>query len=76
MGDYEPQWSAEEQTMIDMMVMKGYGVVPVIKREFTIINLYTPDGSNHPLLFRDDTEYGAIRKVFKFVCEGKGSKYA
>ena len=76
MGDYEPQWSAEEQTMIDMMVMKGYGVVPIINREFTVINLYTPDGNTQPLLFRDDTEYGAIRKVFKFVCDGKGSKYA
>ena len=76
MGQYEPQWSAEEQTMIDMMVMKGYGVVPNINREFTTICLYTPDGNTQPLVFRDDTEYGAIRKVFKFVCEGKGSKYA
>ena len=76
MGDYEPRWSDEEQTMIDMMVLRGYGVVPIINREFTVINLYTPDGNTRPLLFRDDTEYGAIRKVFKFVCNGKGSKYA
>jgi hypothetical protein len=75
MGYYEPQWSAEEQTMIDMMVLRGFGVVPIINREFTVINLYTPDNTQ-PLLFRDDTEYGAIRKVFKFVCDGKGSKYA
>jgi hypothetical protein len=76
MGYYEPRWSAEEQTMIDMMLMKGYGVVPIINREFTVINLYTPDGNTQPLLFRDDTEYGAIRKVFKFAMDGKGSKYA
>ena len=76
MGDYEPQWSAEEQTMIDLMQIKGFGVVPIINREFTVINLYTPDGNDHPLLFRADTEYEAIRKVFKFVTDGKGSKYA
>ena len=75
MGEYEPQWSSEEQTMIDLMELKGFGVVPIINREFTVINLYTPDNSQ-PLLFRDDTEYGAIRKVFKFVSDGKGSKYA
>ena len=76
MGEYEPQWSAEEQTMIDLMKLAGFGVVPVINRDFTIINLYTPDGNTQPLLFRDDTEYGAIRKVFKYVTDGKGSKYA
>lgn len=76
MGDYEPQWSAEEQTMVDMMLLAGYGVVPVINREFTTIQLYTPDGNDRPLVFRADTEYEAIRKVFKFVTDGKGSKYA
>ena len=75
MGYYEPRWSAEEQTMIDLMEIKGFGVVPDINEEYTIIQLYTPDNS-HPLMFRDDTEYGAIRKVFKFVTDGKGSKYA
>ena len=75
MGYYEPRWSAEEQTMIDLMEIKGFGVVPDINKEYTIIQLYTPDNS-YPLMFRDDTEYGAIRKVFKFVSDGKGSKYA
>jgi hypothetical protein len=76
MGEYEPQWSAEEQTMIDLMKLAGFGVVPNINREHTTIQLYTPDGNTTPLVFRDDTEYGAIRKVFKFVTDGKGSKYA
>lgn len=75
MGYYEPRWSAEEQTMVDMMLMRGFGVVPDINKEYTIIQLYTPD-NDHPLMFRADTEYEAIRKVFKFVTDGKGSKYA
>jgi len=75
MGDYEPQWSDEEQTMIDLMKLAGFGVVPIINRDFTTIQLYTPDGSTRPLVFRDDTEYGAIRKVFKFFNEGGKSKY-
>ena len=74
MGQYEPQWSDEEQTMIELMKIKGFGVVPDINREYTIIQLYTPD-NDRPLLFRDDTEYGAIRKAFKYFTEGKGSKY-
>ena len=74
MGQYEPQWSVEEQTMIDLMELKGFGVGADINREYTIIQLYTPD-NDRPLLFRDDTEYGAIRKAFKFFTEGKGSKY-
>ena len=76
MGYYEPQWSAEEQTMIDLMKIKGYGVVPDINRDYTIIQLYTPDGNDRPLMLRDDTEYGAIRKAFKFFTDGKESKYA
>ena len=75
MGYYEPRWSAEEQTMIDLMEIKGFGVVPDINKDYTIIQLYTPKNT-HPLMFRDDTEHGAIRKVFKFVSDGKGSKYA
>ena len=74
MGYYEPQWSVEEQTMIDLMEIKGFGVGADINREYTIIHLYTP-GNDHPLLFRDDTEYGAIRKAFNHFTEGKGSKY-
>ena len=74
MGYYEPRWSAEEQTMIDMMKLAGYGVGEDINREYTIIHLYTPD-NDRPLLFRADTEYEAIRKAFKFFSDGKESKY-
>lgn len=72
---YDPQWSAEEQTMIDLIEIKGCAIVPKIAEEYTVIQLYFPDNDT-PLLFRDDTEYGAIRKVFKYVTDGKGSKYA
>jgi len=75
MGYYEPRWSAEEQTMVDLMELRGFGIGADINRDYTIIHLYTPDNS-HPLMFRADTEYEAIRKVFKFVSNGKGSKYA
>jgi len=75
MGYYEPRWSDEEQTMIDLMEIKGCAIVPKITREHTIIHLYFPDNPS-PLLFRADTEYEAIRKTFKFVSDGKGSKYA
>ena len=74
MGQYEPQWSVEEQTMIDLMALNGCYINADINREYTIIQLYTPD-NDRPLLFRDDTEYGAIRKAFKFFTEGKDSKY-
>ena len=75
MRRYEPDWSAEEQTMIDVMDLAGYGVNADSNKEYTIIHLYTPDNSQ-PLLFRDDTKYGAIRKAFKFWSDGKKSKYA
>ena len=76
MRSYEPRWSAEEQTMVDLMELRGFGIVPDINEEYTIIKVYAPDGNIVPLLFRADTEYEAIRKVFKFVSDGKGSKYA
>jgi hypothetical protein len=75
MGRYQPDWSAEEQTMIDLMDLAGYGVKADINKEYTIIHLYTPDNSQ-PLLFRDDTVFSAIRKAFKFWSDGKKSKYA
>jgi hypothetical protein len=75
MGYYEPRWSAEEQTMIDVIKLSGGNVGADINKEYTFIHLYTPDNSQ-PLLFRADTEYEAIRKAFKFWSDGKGSKYA
>lgn len=75
MGYYEPSWSAEEQTMIDLMELKGFGFGASIDRDCTVIRLYTPDNT-FPLLFKDDTEYGALRKAFKFASEDKGNEYA
>jgi hypothetical protein len=63
MGYYEPQWSAEEQTMVDLMKLAGYGVVPDINRDRTTIHLHLPH-TGAPLLFTADTEYEAIRKCF------------
>ena len=74
MGYYEPQWSAEEQTMIDLMKLNGYSVGADISREYTVIHLLPPM-TTRAIMFRDDTEYGAIRKAFKHWSEGKGSKY-
>ena len=63
MGDYEPRWSDEEQTMVALMELNGHGVVPIIYREYTEIHLHLPH-TGAPLLFRADTEHEAIRKAF------------
>ena len=63
MGYYEPQWSKEEQAMVDMMVISGYGVIPDINREYTDIYL-TPPNETLGWRCRADTEYEAIRKAF------------
>ena len=65
MGYYEPRWSAEEQTMIDVIKLSGCGVMPDIDRKSTTITLHYPD-ANRPLTFVADTEYEAIRKAFNF----------
>jgi len=64
MGYYEPSWSAEEQTMVDLMVLSGYEVHADINREYTRINLHSPNKS--PFQFTADTEYEAVRKCFNF----------
>ena len=63
MGYYEPQWSAEEQTMVDLMVLSGFGVNADINREYSAITL-VPKGVSRHIVFRADTEYEAIRKAF------------
>ena len=62
MRGYEPRWSAEEQTMIDLMELGGYSVNADINKESTTIQIYSPVG----LLVRTvkDTEYEAIRIAF------------
>lgn len=64
MGYYEPCWSLEEQTMIDMMKLAGYGVHADINKEYTRISLESPIKA--PYQFTADTEYEAIRKCFTF----------
>jgi hypothetical protein len=63
MGYYEPRWSAEEQTMVDLMELAGCEVVPDINREYATIHVHLPYIGTS-LSFKDDTEYGAIRKAF------------
>ena len=70
MGYYEPQWSVEEQTMVDMMVLNGYGVTPIINRDYTLIQLFPPDGT--AFQFKADTEYEAVRKAFDFWTKNNG----
>jgi hypothetical protein len=62
MGYYEPRWSAEEQTMIDVMKLSGCGVMPDINREYTTIQVFAPDGGE--IRVTKDTEYEAIRVAF------------
>jgi len=58
------EWSAEEQTMIDLMALNGHRIKPDINREYTNIYLYnnTPVGRR----FTADTKYEAIRKAFNY----------
>ena len=67
-------WSAEEQTMVDVMKLAGYGVGTDRNMDYSIVQLFEPK-SNRPITFRADTEYEAIRKAFTFWSEGKKSKY-
>lgn len=64
MGYYEPQWSVEEQTMIDLMALTGHYINADINKEYTDIYLY--DGTTEGYRFRECTEYGAIRKCFAY----------
>jgi hypothetical protein len=66
MGYYEPSWSKEEQTMVDLMKLAGYGVVPEINREYTRIVLIPHPPQTAVYKFTADTEYEAIRKAFSF----------
>jgi hypothetical protein len=61
MGRYEPSWSAEEQTMIDLMGMTGCGIEVISNKHYTDI-IVVPAGHR----FRADTAYEAIRKAFTY----------
>ena len=58
------EWSAEEQTMVDLMELNGYSVFIDDNRDFYVAQLFKPDHT--PLPFRADTEYEALRKAFTF----------
>jgi hypothetical protein len=65
MRHYEPQWSAEEQTMIDLILLNGCKLDIDITQEYCRIALHHPE-YEHPLYFNSDTEYESVRKCFKF----------
>jgi hypothetical protein len=56
-------WSAEEQTMVDLIELSGYGVLTTSHMDYYIVQLFEPNNFK-PLTFRADTEYEAIRKAF------------
>jgi hypothetical protein len=58
-------WSAEEQTMVDLVELSGYSVLTTAHMDYHIVQLFEPK-TNRPVTFRADTEYEAIRKAFKF----------
>jgi len=72
MGYYEPRWSAEEQTMIDVMEIKGYRVSADINKESTTIHIHSPDGMEIRTI--KDTEYEAIRVAFNRWNKVKNAK--
>jgi hypothetical protein len=59
-------WSAEEQTMVDLMVLNGYAVNADITEEYTRINLIPHPPLTSSYQFTADTAYEAIRKAFNY----------
>ena len=62
---YSPQWSAEEQTMVDLMELNGYSVLTNTHMDYHIVQLIDPK-TKRPVTFRADTKYEAIRKAFTY----------
>jgi hypothetical protein len=60
-----PQWSAEEQTMVDLMELNGYSVLTNTHMDYHIVQLIDPK-TKRPVTFRADTKYEAIRKAFTY----------
>jgi hypothetical protein len=58
-------WSAEEQTMVDLIELNGYGVLTTAHKEYNIVQIFEPK-TNRPVTFRADTKYEAIRKAFTY----------
>ena len=57
-------WSAEEQTMVDLMELSGCFISPDINKECADIYLY--NGTTEGRRFRADTAYEALRKTFNY----------
>jgi hypothetical protein len=71
MRSYEPQWSAEEQTMVDLMLLSGCKLEVDITEDYCRIGLYYPN-LPHPFHFNSDTEYESIRKCFNTWANDNG----
>lgn len=65
MGRYEPSWSAEEQTMVDLMQLNGYGVRADAFMDYYVFQLFGPE-TNSPITFRGDTTHEVVRKAFNY----------
>jgi hypothetical protein len=59
-------WSAEEQTMLDLMELNGFFIFidSNINSDFYVAKLYKPNHTSLP--FKADTEYEALRKAFNY----------
>lgn len=62
------EWSAEEQTMVDLMQLNGFFVFIDINSDSYVAKLYKPNHTSLPtsLPFKADTEYEALRKAFNY----------
>jgi hypothetical protein len=58
------EWSAEEQTMIDLMDLNGWAVSASIDKERTDVVLF--HSTKNYFTFRADTAYEALRKAFNY----------
>jgi hypothetical protein len=55
-------WSAEEQTMVDLIELNGYSVLISNRADYYVVHLFKPDYA--PATFNADTEHEALRKAF------------
>lgn len=58
------EWSAEEQTMVDLMKLNGWLVGAVIEKERTDVAMF--HSTKGHFNFKADTTYEAIRKAFNY----------
>jgi hypothetical protein len=59
-------WSAEEQTMVDLIELNGFEFNVDINKEYTRINLQPKPPLTSSYQFTADTAHEAIRKAFTF----------